>query len=84
MKTLSLGIYFHFYRTKDKSEIDLIVNAPFGLIPIAVKLGAKINQRMLAPLKTFIDDTKACFGILVNNSDRIEFLADSIIQIPVR
>ncbi|MFA5904798.1 MAG: ATP-binding protein [Desulfobacula sp.] len=82
--TLQAGIDFHFYRTRDKSEIDLIVNAPFGLIPIEVKLGTKINQRMLAPLKTFIEDTKARFGILVNNSDRIEFLTDSIIQIPAR
>jgi predicted AAA+ superfamily ATPase len=37
--TLKSGIDFHFYRTKDKSEIDLIIDAPFGIIPIEIKLG---------------------------------------------
>ena len=80
--TLKAGIDFYFYRTRDKSEIDLIIEAPFGLIPIEIKLGYKINQRMLRALKNFIQDTGAPFGILVNNSDKIEFLTDSIIQIP--
>lgn len=80
--TLKTGIDFYFYRTKDKSEIDLIIEAPFGVIPIEIKLGHKVNQRMLTALKNFIKDTNAPFGILVNNSDKIEFLADKIIQIP--
>ncbi len=82
--TMRAGIDFHFYRTKDKSEIDLIISGPFGVIPIEVKLGYKIKQRMLTPLKNFIGDISARFGILVNNADRIEFLSDSIIQIPAR
>lgn len=80
--TLQSGLDFHFYRTRDKAEIDLIIDAPFGLLPIEIKLGYKINQRMLAPLKTFIKDTSAPFGILVNNSEKIELLADDIVQIP--
>ncbi|MDM8537956.1 ATP-binding protein [Desulfobacterales bacterium HSG17] len=80
--TLKPGIDFHFYRTKDKSEVDLIIEAPFGLIPIEIKLGYKVNQRMLTGLKNFIQDTGVPFGILVNNSDKIEFLSDKIIQIP--
>ena len=80
--TMQSGLDFHFYRTKDKAEIDLIIEAPFGLVPIEIKLGHKINQRMLAPLKTFIKDTGASFGVLVNNSEKVELLADDIIQIP--
>jgi len=80
--TLKAGIDYHFYRTRDKSEIDLIIEAPFGVIPIEIKLGHKINRRMLTALKIFIEDTGARFGILVNNSDKIEFLSDNIIQIP--
>ena len=34
--TLTFGIDFHFYRTRDKSEIDLIIDAPFGVIPIEI------------------------------------------------
>ncbi len=80
--TLQPGIDFNFYRTKDKSEIDLIVDGPFGLIPIEIKLGTKVTQRMLGPLKTFLKETDAKFGMLVNNSDKIELLADNIIQLP--
>ncbi|NNG01406.1 MAG: ATP-binding protein [Desulfobacteraceae bacterium] len=80
--TLKAGIDFNYYRTRDKSEIDLIVDGPFGYLPIEVKLGTKINQRMLTPIKNFLKDTQSKFGILINNSDKIEMLADRIIQIP--
>ncbi len=82
--TMKAGIDFHFYRTKDKSEIDLIVSGSFGIIPIEIKLGYKINQRMLTSLKNFINDTGAHFGILVNNAERIEILSDNIIQVSAR
>jgi hypothetical protein len=37
---------------------------------------------MLTALKNFLKDTNAHLGILVNNSDKIEFLANNIMQIP--
>ncbi|MFH2059541.1 MAG: ATP-binding protein [Pseudomonadota bacterium] len=80
--TLKPGIDFNFYRTRDKSEIDLIIDGPFGFIPIEIKLGTKLTQRMLGPLKSFLKETETKFGILVNNSDKIERVADNIIQIP--
>lgn len=69
---------------RDRSEIDLVVDAPFGLIPIEVKLGYKVNQRTLTALRIFLDDTPARMGILVNNADKVELLTDRIIQIPAR
>ncbi len=80
--TLKSGIDFNFYRTRDKAEIDLIIDGPFGFIPIEIKLGTKLNQRMLGPLKSFIKETGSRFGILVNNSEKIEIVADKIVQIP--
>ncbi len=80
--TAQAGVDFNFYRTRDKSEIDLIVDGPFGTIPIEVKLGTKRKQQMLTPMKTFLKDTRARFGILVNNAEKIEVVADNIIQIP--
>ncbi|MEA3362927.1 MAG: ATP-binding protein [Thermodesulfobacteriota bacterium] len=80
--TLKAGIDFNFYRTRDRAEIDLIIDGPFGTIPIEVKLGTKVNQRMLGSLKTFLKETKSQYGILVNNSEKIEIIADNIIQIP--
>ncbi|MCD4751022.1 MAG: ATP-binding protein [Thermoanaerobaculales bacterium] len=80
--TMQSGVDFHYYRTKDRSEIDLIVEGPFGLIPIEVKLGHSMRKGMLKALRTFLKDTGAAYGIVVNNSDKIEMLADNIIQIP--
>lgn len=80
--TLRSGLEFYYYRTRDKSEIDLIIDAPFGLIPIEIKLGHKISKKHLYGLKNFLQETSARFGILVNNADKIEFLTDNIIQIP--
>jgi len=80
--TLQAGIDFNYYRTRDKSEIDLIIDGPFGVIPVEIKLGTKLKQKMLIPMKSFIKDTGARFGILVNSSDKIEVLADNIVQIP--
>ncbi len=80
--TLATGVDFYYYRTRDRSEIDLIIEAPFGLIPIEVKLGHKINKRHLVAVKNFMKDMQSPFGILVNNSEKIELLSDNIIQIP--
>ena len=82
--TLQSGLDFNYYRTRDGSEIDLIIDAPFGTIPIEIKLGHTIKKRALTALHLFIDDTQAPFGILVNNSERIEMLSDTVIQIPAR
>ncbi len=67
---------------KINSENDLILDAPFGLIPIEIKLGNKITKRMLTPIKNFLTDTQAPFDIVVNNSEKIELLTKNIIQIP--
>jgi uncharacterized protein len=80
--TLVSGLDFYYYRTKDRSEVDLIVEGPFGLLPVEIKLGHSINQRRLSGLKNFMADTGARLGILVNNAQKVEYLADKIIQVP--
>ena len=81
---METGIEFHYYRTRDKSELDLIVEGAFGIIPFEIKLGHRTDRRMMTALKLFIKDTKAPFGILVNNAEKIEILDQCIIQIPAR
>ena len=74
---------FSFYRTIDKSEIDLIIDSPQGIFPIEIKLGSSIKKNQLRGLKTFLNDTNSPFGILINTSDRIEQLTENIYQIPI-
>jgi len=80
--TMQSGVDFYYYRTKDSSEIDLIVEGSFGLLPIEVKLGHTYRRASLKALRTFLEDTGARYGVLVNNSDKIEMLADNVVQIP--
>ena len=81
--TMGAGIDFYFYRTRDKSEIDLIVEGFFGTVPIEIKLGLKVTSKSLMGLQTFMNDMNLPLGILINNGDRIEFVADKVLQIPI-
>jgi predicted AAA+ superfamily ATPase len=81
--TMTTELEFYYYRTIDKSEVDLVIDGRFGLIPIEIKLNSTVNQAALRGLKNFLNDTNAKYAILINRGKRIELLADNIIQIPV-
>ena len=71
-----------YLRTKNKAEIDLIIDGETGLIPIEIKAGASIDPRKLTSLKNFINLTNAQYGILINTALEVRMLTDSIIQVP--
>ena len=81
--TMATQLEFNYYRTIDKSEIDLVIDGRFGPIPIEIKLNATVNRTALRGLKNFLADTGENYGILINRGKRIELLTDKIIQIPV-
>jgi len=81
--TLATQLDFTYYRTIDKSEIDLIVEGGFGVIPVEIKLASVVKAKSLRALEIFISDTHAKYGILINRGKRIERLSDKILQIPV-
>ena len=73
---------YYYFRTRNGAEIDLILEGPFGVLPIEIKSGSIINKRQLQTLKSFVLLHKLPLGIVVNNSDNIEMIADKIIQLP--
>jgi len=81
--TMATQMEFTYYRTVDKSEIDLIVEGSFGVIPVEMKLGSVVKPQSLRALEIFIADLHAEYGILINRGKRIERLTENIIQIPV-
>ncbi len=81
--TMATQLEFSYYRTIDRSEVDLIVDGPFGAIPIEVKLGSFIKKKSLRGLANFISDMNSNYGIVINNAKKIEQLSKKIIQIPV-
>lgn len=81
--TMATGLDYSYYRTVDKSEVDLIIEGDFGLCPIEIKLNAVIKRQSLLGLESFIRDTRCQYGIVINRGKRIELLSNNIVQVPV-
>lgn len=73
----------YYYRTRGGSEIDLIIEGDFGLLPIEIKYGSTILGRQLRGLTEFISAQKLPFGIVINQSDQAQWLTPNILQVPV-
>jgi predicted AAA+ superfamily ATPase len=81
--TLLTQWQFYYYRTRNKAEIDLILEGPFGILPIEIKLGRVIDRKKLQTLRHFIKENRLDFGVVINQSDEVLWLTDEIVQIPV-
>jgi len=78
----------YFYRTRNDSEVDFILQQGKKLIPIEVKSGSQIKPMQLRSIKTFIDDYSKKFeipyGIVFHRTDEVSWLAENIIGIPIQ
>jgi len=72
----------YYYRTRSGMEVDLILEGPFGIVPIEIKYGYKVIRQQLNSLTAFVENNRCAFGIVINQSDRIEWLTKNIVQIP--
>lgn len=73
---------YHYFRTRNGAEIDLILEGPFGTLPIEIKFGSMIKQRQIQTLKNFVYKNNLPLGIVINNSDEVQLVADRILQLP--
>jgi predicted AAA+ superfamily ATPase len=76
------GWEYHYYRTRNGAEIDLIIDGDFGILPIEIKFGLKTDKSRLTSIRKFVMDNNLPLGIVVNNSEEVTMLADKIIQLP--
>jgi len=74
---------FSHLRTKDGSEISLIIETSQKIIPILIQLGRRIDKRKLRAIQDFVQENNCSFGLLVNSASTIEVLHGNIVQIPV-
>ncbi|NGX60591.1 MAG: hypothetical protein K940chlam9_00053 [Chlamydiae bacterium] len=72
-----------YYRTVKKGEIDLIIDGPFGTLPIEIKRGEKIDRRKLKTLSSFVEEHHLPFGLLINQSEAPGWISKTIYQLPV-
>ena len=73
---------YYYFRTRNGAEIDLILEGTFGTLPIEIKFGSMIKQRQIQTLKNFVYKNNLPLGIVINNSDDVQLVADRIIQLP--
>jgi predicted AAA+ superfamily ATPase len=73
---------YYYFRTRNGAEIDLILEGLFGTLPIEIKFGSIIKQRQIQTLKNFVYQNNLPLGIVINNSDNVQLVADRILQLP--
>ena len=72
---------FHYYRTRSKAEIDLVLEGRVGTIPIKVKASYSTPRNQLRTLEDFVVRNQCPFGVLINNGDDVYMLSNNILQI---
>ena len=73
---------YYYFRTRNGAEVDLILEGTFGTLPIEIKFGSMIKQRQIQTLKNFVYKNNLPLGVVINNSDDVQLVADRIIQLP--
>ncbi len=71
-----------YYRTRGGAEIDLILEGPFGTLPVEIKYGTKVTSSQLKSLENFVIDNHLPFALLINQADKAYWLNRHIFQLP--
>lgn len=70
------GTRLHYWRTRAKEEVDIVLAGPAGLLPIEVKYDRKIRPRHLNGIKAFLEKEKEHVGIVIGRWDEAEIIED--------
>jgi uncharacterized protein len=69
-------VRLHYWRTKAKEEVDLVIQSPERMIPIEVKSDKKIQARHLKGLRTFLQKEKENIGVLVGRFEETNIIEE--------
>ena len=72
-----------YYRTKAGAEVDVILEGPFGVLPIEIKYGSHIKMRDLKHLTDFVEKNNLPFGMVLNQCEKVTWLTKNIVEVPV-
>ncbi len=73
---------FYYYRTQNKSEVDLVIETSKSLIPIEIKTSSTFKKDHISNLNNFINEFKSDYGLLINNGSEVRQLTEKIYQVP--
>lgn len=72
-----------YFRTRKGSEVDLILQGYFGVLPIEIKYSASVSIKQLRSLNDFIERHNLSFGMVISQCNETVWLSDKIVQIPI-
>lgn len=80
------GIDFdaYHYRVSGGAEVDLVLEAAFGLIPVEIKLGQRVRLQSLRGLRDFVREHNCRFGLVLSNEENPRLIDEKVVGIPVR
>ena len=77
IKQLEIGeLRLHYWRTRTKEEVDIVVQTPERLLPIEIKSDKRIQTKYLKGLRSFLEKENEHIGILVGRFDKADILED--------
>jgi predicted AAA+ superfamily ATPase len=85
IKNMMVPASLFFWRTNNGAEIDFIIEYGQTLYPIEVKASVSIKAYELRSMESFIEAErdKVPFGIVLHRSDKISFLRENILGVPI-
>lgn len=72
----------YYYRTRGGAGIDLVLEGPFGTLPIEIKYGIKTTPCQLKTLDDFVVQNQLPFGLLINQAEKPYWITRHIFQLP--
>lgn len=82
LQALDVVVEASYYRTRTGSEVDLILEGDFGLVPIEIKHSQRLSARELAGLKQFMQERDCAWGFVITNGESPGWLDEKIVEVP--
>lgn len=83
LNALGTAVQPYHYRTGAGAEVDLVLEAEFGLVPIEIKYTQHVDTRSLRAIRDFVAERACPYGIVINNDERPRLLDEQLIGVPV-
>lgn len=77
------NVDYCYYRTAKGAEVDLVIRTPANKIPVEIKMAKSVPLKELSALTKYISDNELSFGLLINQSDRMVWVTENILQVPI-
>lgn len=79
---LGVSVEPSFYRTGGGAEVDLVCEGLFGIIPIEIKHGQRVDPRDLRGIKGFMEEQKSPLGLVIQNDTAPRLYTERLVGIP--